>query len=233
MFLIFTGYSWSGSGFGAYTSPTGDFQREKTLWDWLQLLIVPAILGLGALAFADAQQQAERETESNRAQEAAWQQYIDRMTELMLKEGLRDSKEEDIIIRQVARAHTLTVIRSLNSSGKRRVLQFLTESGLIDPNSPIINLADADFSNTDWRGIHFGYVELNRVNLSHSNLERANCENIVFGAADLRKANLRNAKMRFASFYDTGYPGANLTGAILSGADLRWTPASRHQKYYS
>ena len=39
------GYSsnWDWTGFGSYTSPTkeGNFQRAKTLWDWMELLLVP------------------------------------------------------------------------------------------------------------------------------------------------------------------------------------------------
>ena len=37
-------YAWPQSGFGEYIEPQQGYQRGKTLWDWLQLLIVPVVL---------------------------------------------------------------------------------------------------------------------------------------------------------------------------------------------
>ncbi|GAC1645065.1 MAG: hypothetical protein NVS4B9_37120 [Ktedonobacteraceae bacterium] len=51
--LIILGYifHWDWIGLSPYVSPTHskdtDFQRGKTLWDWLQLLIIPAVLAAG------------------------------------------------------------------------------------------------------------------------------------------------------------------------------------------
>src|SRR5580700_3635746 len=46
--LIWLGYGADWTGFQAYTSPAVDgsrtFTRAKTLWDWLQLLIVPVVI---------------------------------------------------------------------------------------------------------------------------------------------------------------------------------------------
>ena len=42
------GYIWvDWTGFGDYTSPLTTDQRGKTLWDWLQLLIIPIVLTVG------------------------------------------------------------------------------------------------------------------------------------------------------------------------------------------
>ena len=68
----------------------------KTLWDWLQLLIVPVALSLITVAFAwqqDARQQgiedqraeAERELAVQRAQDEALQTYIDQMGAFSLR----------------------------------------------------------------------------------------------------------------------------------------------------
>lgn len=47
--LVVAGYwiplQWT--GFGAYTTPKSDtveYIHEKTVWDWLQLLVIPAVL---------------------------------------------------------------------------------------------------------------------------------------------------------------------------------------------
>ena len=60
--LLIGGYffNWTWTGFGPYTPPTSDFQREKTLYDWLQLLIIPAALAFGVLWFSHLQQQRDQ-----------------------------------------------------------------------------------------------------------------------------------------------------------------------------
>jgi hypothetical protein len=46
-------FNWEWAGLGSYIPPSRDsnFQRGKTLWDWLQLLIVPLALAIIALVF--------------------------------------------------------------------------------------------------------------------------------------------------------------------------------------
>src|SRR5438067_1077894 len=58
IWFICLGYtqSWSKwTGFGEYTSNPHDehieFQREKTFWDWMQLLIIPIMLAAVAFLF--------------------------------------------------------------------------------------------------------------------------------------------------------------------------------------
>ena len=87
----------------------------KTIWDWLQLLIVPFALAVIGFLFTmqqDARQQkiedrraqqaqqlenqraeAERELAEQRAQDEALQAYFDQMGSLLLGNGLRESEE--------------------------------------------------------------------------------------------------------------------------------------------
>jgi hypothetical protein len=77
----------------------------KTLWDWLQLLVVPVVLSLITVAFAlwqDQRQQrtenqrtdAERQLAEQRAQDEALQDYLDQMGSLLLEKDLRTSEEK-------------------------------------------------------------------------------------------------------------------------------------------
>jgi hypothetical protein len=80
--------------------------------------------------------------------ENALQAYIDKMSELLLHEKLRDSAEDDEV-RNIARVRTLSVLRGLDGKRKGDVIQFLHESGLIDKDKCIINLINADLSKAD------------------------------------------------------------------------------------
>src|SRR4051812_33970101 len=128
------------------------YERAKTLWDWLGLLLIPLILAIGGILFtwsenrsarrlqeqreAEARQVEEqriveaRKIEEQRAQDAALQAYLDQMTQLLLHEKLRASQLEDEV-RIVARARTLAVLRVLDGARRATVLQFLYEAGLI------------------------------------------------------------------------------------------------------
>src|SRR6266566_7879794 len=209
-FLAFTlaihWLGWDWTGFAGYSPPTPQYQRGKTLWDWLQLLFIPILLAIGGYWFNQIQKsrdesaaaqrdKTEREIAADNQREVALQAYLDKMSELILEKKLRDSAEEDEI-RNIARVRTLTVLRRLDPIRKASVIQFLHESGLINKDKRIINLRGADLS---------GAI-LSRANLCEANLSTANLRGANLSRADLSRANLRIA---------------NLSGANLSGADLR------------
>jgi len=116
-------------------------QPGKTLWDWLQLLIIPVVLAIAGYLFnltvsrneqksTQLRDKTEREISSDNQREAALQQYIDKMSELLLDKKLRESQLEDEV-RKIARVRTLTVLPRLDANRKRSILQFLYESDLI------------------------------------------------------------------------------------------------------
>src|SRR5215211_6372570 len=126
--------------------------RGKTIWDFLQLLIVPlmlAAIGFWFTAQQDARQQqiedqraqqapkienqraeAERELAVQRAQDEALQSYLNQMSGLLLERDLRAS-EKGSEVRTLARARTLTVLRRLAPSHKTALMQFLVEADLV------------------------------------------------------------------------------------------------------
>ena len=193
----------------------------KTLYDWLQLLIIPAVLAVGGYLFNYTTGRNERQANEQRAQterdialdnqrEAALQAYIDSMSELLLEKNLRKSSDDDEV-RKIARVRTLTVLPRLDANRKRSVLQFLIESVLIDVYDPIINLGGADLSEVNLSETHLGRASLFGVDLSRSNL---------FGV-NLSEANLSRSNLNGANLCIANLDGANLCGANLCGADLR------------
>src|SRR5437588_6410007 len=102
--------------------------RGKTLWDWLQLLIIPTVLAIGGYIFnltlsrneqksTQLRDQTEREIAADNQREAALQAYLDSMSELLLHENLRNSGAEDEV-RKIARVRTLTVLPRLDPKRK-------------------------------------------------------------------------------------------------------------------
>lgn len=200
--------------------------RGKGLWDWLDLLIVPAVLaGVGVwfswaqhqheLNLAEKQEKADQRAIESRAQEAALQLYLDRMTELLLERKLAhpEGNEE---VREIARVRTLTILRRLDQTRVRFVLQFLHDLGLITDESPVVALAGAAL-----RAAHLKGVELPQVCLSQASLNGSNLVGAVLSGARLQDAMLNKADLRGVDFQEANLEKAYLVNAILTGADLR------------
>ena len=121
--------------------------RGKTVWDFLQLLIVPLMLAAIGFWFTMQQEARQQQVEDERAQQAqkienqraeaeqelakqgaqdeALQAYLDQMGNLLLEKDLRDS-ERGSEVRTLARARTATVMQRLDSDRNRNVIAFLT-----------------------------------------------------------------------------------------------------------
>jgi hypothetical protein len=186
-------YEWTGFGESSYPkSDSQEIQPRKTLWDWLQLCIVPVVLaGFGYMFTVqqDARQQqiedkraqqaqkienqraeAERELAVQRAQDEALQAYLDQMSGLLLERNLRAS-EENSEVRTLARVRTLTVLERLDPGRKTAVMQFLVEANLVqrvDGRDPIISLMGSDLSEANLL-----FADLSEADLSGANLRRA------------------------------------------------------------
>jgi hypothetical protein len=178
----------------------------KTLWDWMELLVIPIFVAIGAFYLNRSEAKLEREIATDRQQEAALQSYIDRMSELLLKEKLRESENQEV--RNVARIRTLTVLRALGPRRRGMVLQFLQESELITSNKVI--LEGASLSKASLRG-----AELHETNLANANLDEA-----ILIRANLSGANLAGARLSDAYLNWANLNESNLTNASLFGADL-------------
>jgi len=208
------GWDWTGFTGGkskTTQTPQGtttEYSPGKTLWDWLQLLIIPLALAVIAVLFNLANSRTERAIALDNRRETALQAYIDKMSELLLAKELRKSKPK-ADVREVARVRTLRVLPRLDGERKRNVIQFLHESGLIntdDPDDPIIDLHEADL-----REASLDDVELEGANLSGAKLMKAN----------LKGARLEGARLEGARLEGVRLKGARLEGVILDEAILK------------
>lgn len=203
---------------------------DKTLWDVLQLLIVPFVLAAIGFWFT-AQQEArqheleeqrariEREIQDQRAQQATLQAYLDQMGVLLLDRELRAADENSDVSR-VARARTVVVLDALDASRQERVLRFLNEAELIraapPEDQPVIPLKYVKLSN-----IELPYrILLRGANLQQADLSESNLANIDFRGTYLAGAHLEGANLQGANLEGADLSGAFLKGADLSGANL-------------
>jgi uncharacterized protein YjbI with pentapeptide repeats len=172
---------------------------------------------------------------SERERTTILQVYLDRISELLRKDSLRESKPNDVV-RAIARRQTLTVLSQLDADRKGHILRFLCETGLI----PIIDLEGANLSGVNLRKADLRYAHMEKVNLSDADLFAANlseanltnanlrnatlCEanlsNAMLIVADLTNANLANANLSDAHLGHASLDGASLSGVRLYGPDL-------------
>jgi hypothetical protein len=208
-----------------------------TLWDWIKLLIVPAVIAGGGLWFNAQQREREQQIAHERAQDEALQAYLDGMSQLLTDKDrpLHRSQRGDSLS-TVARARTLTVLARLDPVRKGSVMQFLYESGLITRERVVLELSGADLSGADLSGANLNLADLSGANLIGANLRETNLMGAdLLGAnlnsATLVAANLYQAYLLEASLFQANLKHANLIGAILrtafmfksdlSDADLR------------
>jgi len=242
-FIIVVVLVWAG-----YQIGWTDF-KGKHLWDWMELLIVPIVLGAGALLFRRAEKNSESELALDRQRQEALMTYFDRMENLLLKHDLRESKDRDVV-RTVARARTLLIFRNLDADRKRYALQFIVESNLDDISKPIVEIhgvdmsranlkgvllegINLDYTNLKWAGLEGAYLRsaslkranmkwanMEEIDLEGANLEQANLEEANLWLANLRKANLGEARLKGANLDHASLNWANLEGANLEEANL-------------
>lgn len=219
---------WTWTGIGPYFLPTASqdpvYVPAKTLWDWLELLIIPIVLAGAAILFNRSERIAEREIATNRRQDMALQAYLDSMTSLQLDNGLRTS-EPDSEVRAIARARTLTVLRGLDGFRKGMVLQYLYDSDLLineGINQTIVSLSGADFRGAELRKANLSRASLGGFDLRDADLEMANLSGAIMPRQDLRGANLRGTSFGKAYMLGADLEGADLGTADLEGPDRKW-----------
>ena len=236
--FIWWGYSLKWTGFGPTFNADGKWVPSKTLWDWLTLAGVPVMLALVAYIFSRKQKEIELRQTTDIQRENALQSYFSEISKLLLERNLGQSDAEDEV-RVIARALTLSVLRSLDGDRKGAVMRFLIDARLVQGK---LDIRDADLRNADLRHVYFHGFNLRNVDLRGAKLDWANFKNadgweeakldrkwqVVAQAATrcsletlLRGQDLRNANLKDMSLYNCDLRGTDLRGAVLDGAHFQ------------
>jgi len=251
-FLIVHIFGWAWTGFGSAVGPelrpNQQYRPEKTLWDWMQLFLVPLVLAALGIWFNWSQKQREQWIADDARRETTLENYQSQMADLILHERLSVRKK----VRRVASTKTLIALQRLDGQRRAIILRYLYESRLIDREDTIVDLrgtilnenhqwfyatskrgdvaalamTGANLEDIDLRGANLEKAGLDGVNLRHANLRGAHLWEAQLNGAnlsevDLRWANLGGAGLRKAVFAGTQLSHASLRGSDLTGVDLR------------
>jgi hypothetical protein len=126
--------------------------KDSFVWSCLELLIVPIVLA--GLGFYLDESIARRERMS---------QYLTGIADITSKAAVKNEGKlrDDVSLRSLARAQTLTVLRESDSRTKREIIEFLANSDL----QYQISLERADLHGVDLSGLYLKDADLRSVNL--------------------------------------------------------------------
>jgi uncharacterized protein YjbI with pentapeptide repeats len=231
--LLWAGYFMGWTGFNDWAKLYTGYDSARTLWEWLELSLLPGVVALAAGVLIWVESRRWRRSQAAQSQDAALRAYLDRMGEYLVRENLRGLAPESQV-RAAARGQTLAMLRRLDSPHKGVLLEFLYGAGLLEAGRGI-EMRGADLSGAGLRmaylqGAQLGVSNLNEVdleaacldqaNLSGARLHRANLSRASISQADLSGATLSGADLSAAYLGGARLAGADLSRANLSGADL-------------
>ena len=162
------------------------------------------------------------------SQDATLQAYFDRMSILLLDEGLDGAFEGtkgDREVRVLARARTPAALEGLDPAHKRQLMLFLVDTSLVQNapgKDPVVSLIGADLE-----GVDLTYSaprdaqpyasapvpDLSGADLTYADLSGANLEGVVLNDANLSGANLSGVTGKSAEQLDG--QSSSLKGAIM------------------
>jgi len=233
-------FNWHWTGLVPETSEPK--QHWKTLWDWLQLLIIPAVLAVagyvinltisrGEQAATEQRAKSEREVAEKRAdteRQIAKERY-EQDQQIAL-----DKQRQDLLQAYLDRMSELLLEKGLRTSqadaevrnvARTRTISVLRQLDAVRVGDVFTFLCEAGLMETPEPIVRLGDANLSKVNWSEADLTDANLSVAVLSGADLRhtllgNADLSGADLGVADLSNALIWKANLSGAYLSNADL-------------
>jgi uncharacterized protein YjbI with pentapeptide repeats len=207
----------------------------KTVWDWLQLLVIPLCLAVAAYALnvaqtdraqrsaerrakidqqlAAEQRAADRQLAAEQHRDDVLEAYLEQMSKLILDRNLNQSRP-GAEVREVAQTLTVNVLESLDV----HVLGSLDVDGR--RKGVVLHfLAEAGLIESGDPIVLLQDANLHGVEL-HGHLVRADLSNADLHDADFSGARLASLTMTSATLRGANFTHAKLTHAQLAATDL-------------
>jgi len=248
--VVYFGWDWTGFN-GGYsqitttrinhgTSSVTVKPPGKTMWDWLQLLIVPVALALIALLFNRATTRTEQKIAADRYKqdkEIASRHYhqdqqIAKQRYEQDKNIALDKQRGDVLQTYLDRMTELLLDKQLRTSEPdaevRNVARVRTITVLFQLNTARIEgvfdfLREAGLvsSKPNSSIVSLSNANLDGINLRGVNLCRTDFSGTTFRRADLWRADLSETNLSGTNFLDANLTGANLTGVRVTDEQLK------------
>jgi uncharacterized protein YjbI with pentapeptide repeats len=207
-------------------------EAAKTLWDWLDLLIIPFAIGLIGWAFSQIEKAKTNKRDEESSQNEVLESFLNTITNLIIDNRLHNDPTQQSLA--IARARINIAVNNLNGHRKGQVLQFLYESDLIDIEPKLrilgVNLQNAVLDEivlgkSEIKGAYFNFASIQNANLNGAILigcdfSYANLSKSLVKDVDLSYSNLTGAKLQDMDLTSVNLEGANLTEANLKGSRI-------------
>lgn len=224
--------------------------KDKNLWDWMQLLILPILVAAGGLLLDNQIDRREEKRAKNRSDQETLKLYYDQMktytptiksllseiSQIKDTEGKKFQSEKlDKIEKELnnvrpeletIRSLTLTVLDELDSEHKSQVVRYLYNIGVIRLEIPrrINKISDKNCIRTSQQGqdnyLYESAIQLDGVDLSGVNFINRNIKFINFCGVKLKQAKFINSDLSYANINQADLSEANLDRAIFSGIEF-------------
>lgn len=222
---------WTGFGQATYQQNQGELLRPaRTLWDWMELLIVPIVLTIGAFLLQQTEKRisdqaiegksrVDREIAHERNQEEIFDNYLKtifgtlgEISQGALSDALLNTRKQELQVR------TLVTVRRLDSKRNKMLFRLLRDLKLVglSGDQDYISFVDADLEGSNLEG-----VDLTELNFEGANLRAANLRHTILQSSNMQKVDLTDADLTGADLVSTQLQEAKLRRANLSRANLR------------
>lgn len=225
------GWTWAdGTGFGPYVNTDEKLIRGKTLWDWMELLIIPLVLALGAFWLERSERSNDRKIAKERfeSEQKLTDQRIEneqklanqrREDDIKLAENRRsedqakskDQQQETVLQAYIDKMTELLLDKKLS-------LIYSTSESQVWVVARTRTLTTLPQLNPVRKGILLKF--LFEAKLILSSLPKDEEPIISLRGADLSQADLRGIDLNGVNLSESNLSEAHLDGAHLNGADL-------------
>lgn len=213
--------------------------ETKTLWDWMELLIIPLVLVIGAFLLNKSERETERKLATERIEEdrrvAEEQREEDRRVAEIhsrLEHEITISHQQEVALQAYFdRMSELLIekkLRTTNDEEVRDVARARTVSAMRWLNTERNNLViqflreaklitdeNSILNGADMHNMDLRELDLRDIYLQKTYLSQANLEGVILSGANMRQASLSDANLQRAFLSEL-----NLTGAILMNANF-------------
>jgi uncharacterized protein YjbI with pentapeptide repeats len=199
--------------------------QKKSFWDWLQLLIVPLMLALGAFYLNSAADFRDYQIAQERKQQEILTDYFSKMQGLIVETkkskqtpGSKESNSEERLLtefRPTAQALTLSVLEQLDGKRKGKVIIYLAESQLItvDNNKPYSQ------PEIELDGANLAGMVLNDVDQVETVDKKP--LGVAITGADMTESTIKNVRLFVGSqLRESDFSRANLTDVYFTNAKM-------------